>query len=85
MKRTNLTTSSRSFREDTLPFKLYQKAKKFGVWNPRDINFSQDIEDWKSFTSIERSFITDNFAFPGRRRSRDIGFTSAYYDYSKGR
>ncbi|MFE4241474.1 R2-like ligand-binding oxidase [Peribacillus butanolivorans] len=57
MKRTNLTTSSRSFREDTLPFKLYQKAKKFGVWNPRDINFSQDIEDWKSFTSIEREVI----------------------------
>ncbi|MBK5441922.1 MULTISPECIES: R2-like ligand-binding oxidase [unclassified Peribacillus] len=57
MKRTNLTTSSRSFREDTLPFKLYQKAKKFGVWNPRDINFSQDIEDWKSFTSIEREVL----------------------------
>ncbi|QNU04534.1 R2-like ligand-binding oxidase [Peribacillus butanolivorans] len=57
MKRTKLTTSSRSFREDTLPFKLYQKAKKFGVWNPRDINFSQDIEDWKSFTSIEREVL----------------------------
>ncbi|MFE0504889.1 R2-like ligand-binding oxidase [Peribacillus butanolivorans] len=57
MKRTNLTTSSRSFREDILPFKLYQKAKKFGVWNPRDINFSQDIEDWKSFTSIEREVL----------------------------
>ncbi|MGE7765697.1 R2-like ligand-binding oxidase [Peribacillus sp. NPDC096540] len=57
MKRTTLTTSSRSFREDTLPFKLYQKAKKFGVWNPRDINFSQDIEDWKSFTSVEREVI----------------------------
>lgn len=57
MKRTNLTTSDRSFREDTLPFKLYQKAKKFGVWNPRDINFSQDIEDWKSFTSIEREVL----------------------------
>ncbi|MFB7642628.1 R2-like ligand-binding oxidase [Peribacillus butanolivorans] len=57
MKRTNLTTSIRSFREDTLPFKLYQKAKKFGVWNPRDINFSQDIEDWKSFTSIEREVL----------------------------
>ncbi|MFF5395918.1 R2-like ligand-binding oxidase [Peribacillus butanolivorans] len=57
MKRTNLTISSRSFREDTLPFKLYQKAKKFGVWNPRDINFSQDIEDWKSFTSNEREVL----------------------------
>ncbi|WHY54415.1 R2-like ligand-binding oxidase [Peribacillus simplex] len=57
MKRMNLTTTSRSFREDTLPFKLYQKAKKFGIWNPRDIDFSQDKEDWKSFTDIERQVL----------------------------
>ncbi|MFF2858147.1 ribonucleotide-diphosphate reductase, partial [Peribacillus sp. NPDC058002] len=54
MKRMNLTTTSRSFKEDSLPFKLYQKAKKFGIWNPRDIDFNQDKEDWKSFTDIER-------------------------------
>ncbi|MEK4011880.1 R2-like ligand-binding oxidase [Peribacillus sp. FSL M8-0224] len=57
MKRKSLTTTSRSFREDTLPFKLYQKAKKFGIWNPRDIDFSQDKEDWKSFTDIEREVL----------------------------
>ncbi|MDM5294544.1 R2-like ligand-binding oxidase [Peribacillus simplex] len=57
MKRKNLTTTSRSFREDTLPFKLYQKAKKFGIWNPRDIDFSQDKEDWKSFTDNEREVL----------------------------
>ncbi|MFJ7509096.1 MULTISPECIES: R2-like ligand-binding oxidase [Bacillaceae] len=57
MKRMNLTTTSRSFREGSLPFKLYQKAKKFGIWNPRDIDFSQDKEDWKSFTDIERQVL----------------------------
>ncbi|MFJ7756029.1 R2-like ligand-binding oxidase [Peribacillus muralis] len=57
MKRMGLTTTSRSFREDILPFKLYQKAKKFGMWNPRDIDFSQDKEDWKSFTDIEREVL----------------------------
>ncbi|PAK41863.1 R2-like ligand-binding oxidase [Peribacillus simplex] len=57
MKRKSLMTTSRSFREDTLPFKLYQKAKKFGIWNPRDIDFSQDKEDWKSFTDIEREVL----------------------------
>ncbi|WP_260288276.1 R2-like ligand-binding oxidase [Peribacillus aracenensis] len=57
MKRMNLTTTSRSFKEDSLPFKLYQKAKKFGIWNPRDIDFNQDKEDWKSFTDIERQVL----------------------------
>ncbi|WP_347939625.1 R2-like ligand-binding oxidase [Peribacillus simplex] len=57
MKRMNLTTTSRSFKESSLPFKLYQKAKKFGIWNPRDIDFSQDKEDWKSFTDIERQVL----------------------------
>lgn len=57
MKRMNLTTTSRSFKEDSLPFKLYQKAKKFGIWNPRDIDFDQDKEDWKSFTDIERQVL----------------------------
>ncbi|MGE7760105.1 R2-like ligand-binding oxidase [Peribacillus sp. NPDC097895] len=57
MKRETLSTTTRSFREDTLPFKLYQKAKKFGIWNPRDIDFGQDKEDWKSFTNIEREVL----------------------------
>ncbi|CAH0151668.1 R2-like ligand binding oxidase [Peribacillus sp. Bi96] len=57
MKRKTLSTTTRSFREDTLPFKLYQKAKKFGIWNPRDIDFSQDKEDWNSFTDIEREVL----------------------------
>lgn len=41
-----ITTSERGFQEDSLPFRLYQKAKKFGVWNPADIDFRQDVEHW---------------------------------------
>ncbi|WP_077212876.1 R2-like ligand-binding oxidase [Bacillus dakarensis] len=41
-----ITTSERGLQEESLPFRLYQKAKKFGVWNPTDIDFSQDVEHW---------------------------------------
>ncbi|TLS36220.1 R2-like ligand-binding oxidase [Pseudalkalibacillus caeni] len=43
-----ITTSKRGLREDSFPYRLYQKAKKFGTWNPSDIDFSKDKEDWKT-------------------------------------
>lgn len=49
-----LTTSKRGLIEDSLPFRLYQKAKKFGVWNPTDIDFSQDVKDWKTLEPEQR-------------------------------
>lgn len=45
-KRKILTTSSRGLLEDSFPYRLYQKAKRLGVWNPADIDFRQDIIDW---------------------------------------
>lgn len=52
-----LTTSRRGLNEDSLPFKLFQKAKKFGVWNPTDIDFSIDREDWKTLTNDQQEDI----------------------------
>lgn len=37
--------------------KLYHKAKKLGVWNPLDIDFTKDKEDWKKLTQIEQEYI----------------------------
>lgn len=42
-----ITTSSTGLRRELLPYRLYEKAKRLGVWNPRDIDFSKDINDWK--------------------------------------
>lgn len=56
-ERVILTTSSRGIQEDSLPYRLYQKAKKFGVWNPMDIDFSQDAEDWKKLNDEQREAI----------------------------
>jgi ribonucleoside-diphosphate reductase beta chain len=48
------TTSSRGLRHDILPMRLYQKAKKLGVWDPQSIDFSQDMLDWQRCTDQEK-------------------------------
>lgn len=48
------TTSARGLRHDLLPMRLYHKAKKLGVWDPRDIDFSQDIIDWQNCSEAEQ-------------------------------
>jgi ribonucleoside-diphosphate reductase beta chain len=48
------TTSKRGLRQETLPYRLYEKAKRFGVWNPREIDFRQDQEDWLQLTEEQR-------------------------------
>ncbi|HEU5378152.1 MAG TPA: ribonucleotide-diphosphate reductase, partial [Ktedonobacteraceae bacterium] len=54
---TFLTTSERGLRHDILPMRLYHKAKRLGVWDPRSIDFSQDIQDWQHFNDDERRAI----------------------------
>lgn len=51
------TTSSRGLRHDILPMRLYHKAKKLGIWDPRSIDFSQDILDWQRCTDPEKETI----------------------------
>ncbi len=46
-RRTILTTSARGLQEDSFPYRLYQKAKRVGTWNPEDIDFSKDASDWQ--------------------------------------
>src|SRR5229473_6073484 len=47
------TTSTRGLRHDILPMRLYHKAKKLGIWDPRSIDFSQDMLDWQRCTDEE--------------------------------
>ncbi|HEX6796367.1 MAG TPA: R2-like ligand-binding oxidase [Ktedonobacterales bacterium] len=48
------TTSERGLRQDLPPMRLWHKAKKLGIWNPQDIDFTQDIEDWQTLTDMQR-------------------------------
>ncbi len=45
-RRTYTTLTKRGLRHDTLPMRLYHKAKKLGTWDPRDIDLTQDRQDW---------------------------------------
>ncbi|CAH0344049.1 R2-like ligand-binding oxidase [Bacillus sp. CECT 9360] len=56
-QRTILTTSKRGLLEDSLPFRLFQKAKRFGVWNPTDIDLTQDAKDWSTFSAEQKEGI----------------------------
>lgn len=51
------TTSSQGLRRDLPPMRLWSKAKRRGIWNPDDIDFSQDIEDWRNMDDLERKVI----------------------------
>ena len=37
--------------------RLWHKAKKLGIWNPRDIDFSRDILDWQAMSERQRTGI----------------------------
>lgn len=56
-ERIMLTTSSRGILEDSFPYRLYEKAKRFGIWNPRDIDLSKDAEDWKKMNDEQQEGI----------------------------
>jgi ribonucleoside-diphosphate reductase beta chain len=47
-------TVERGLDADSLPMRLYEKAKRLGVWNPSDIDFARDRADWANLTDEER-------------------------------
>jgi ribonucleoside-diphosphate reductase beta chain len=55
--RTLLTTSPRGLDWSHPALRLWRKAKKHGVWDPDDIDFSRDREDWAGMTDGEREVV----------------------------
>ncbi|MCQ3929749.1 MAG: R2-like ligand-binding oxidase [Chloroflexi bacterium] len=53
----SFVTTTRGLRRETPPMRLFEKAKRFGIWNPSEIDFSQDVEDWKRLTPDEKDVI----------------------------
>jgi ribonucleoside-diphosphate reductase beta chain len=49
------TTSPQGLRYDLPPMRLWQKAKQLGIWNPQDLDFHQDREDWQRLTDLQRT------------------------------
>ncbi|OCA86642.1 R2-like ligand-binding oxidase [Bacillus sp. FJAT-27986] len=55
-------TTKQMIKKDSLPYRLYQKAKRHGIWNPVDIDFSQDKEDWKKLSPDQQQEVLIQFA-----------------------
>ncbi len=51
------TTTSRGLDRTTPPMRLFEKAKRYGVWNPSDIDFRQDASDWRRLSTLEQEVL----------------------------
>src|SRR5262245_49269492 len=51
------TTSVRGLRWDSVPMRLWQKAKRLGFWDPATIDLTVDRQQWNGFDDQEREFI----------------------------
>jgi ribonucleoside-diphosphate reductase beta chain len=49
-----LTTSPRGLNREHPALKMFQKAKKLGVWDPAAIDLTQDRADWQTFTDEQK-------------------------------
>jgi ribonucleoside-diphosphate reductase beta chain len=52
-----VTTSRQGLNNDSVPMRLWHKAKRLGVWNPADIDFSRDMADWQGLNATERDLL----------------------------
>lgn len=43
---------------DSFPLRLYDKAKRLGVWDPSDVDFRRDREQWLELADDERGALT---------------------------
>jgi ribonucleoside-diphosphate reductase beta chain len=53
----SFVTTGRGLRRDEPAMRLYEKAKRLGVWNPSDIDFSADVRDWQALDERERDLL----------------------------
>ncbi|AWX59178.1 R2-like ligand-binding oxidase [Brevibacillus brevis] len=49
-----VSTSQKGLNQELLPYQLYQKAKRYGIWNPQDIDFTQDREDYANMNPEQK-------------------------------
>jgi len=57
MSHDSFTTTTRGLNRDLPPMRLYEKAKRLGIWNPSDIDLSQDQADWMRRNDEEKDLV----------------------------
>jgi len=49
-----ITTSTQGLNREHPAMKMFQKAKKLGIWDPAAIDLTQDRADWQTFTDEQK-------------------------------
>ncbi len=57
MSHQTFKTTTHGLDRASPPMKLFEKAKKYGIWNPSDIDFTQDKADWGKLSPDEQDVI----------------------------
>jgi ribonucleoside-diphosphate reductase beta chain len=57
MSHNSFATTTRGLDRSLPPMRLYEKAKRLGIWNPSDIDLSKDKSDWATLQSDEKDLI----------------------------
>lgn len=57
MHRDTMITTTAGLNRQSPPMRLFEKAKRLGVWNPSELNFGRDRADWLSLTSGEQTLL----------------------------
>lgn len=51
------STSAQGLNQNSFVTRLWHKAKRLGVWDPMDIDFTQDRQDWLALAPEEREVL----------------------------
>ncbi|MEZ4770625.1 MAG: R2-like ligand-binding oxidase [Caldilineales bacterium] len=51
------TTATLGLHRETPPMRLFEKAKRFGVWNPAEIDLRRDAADWRTLSADEQRIL----------------------------
>lgn len=54
---TQFVTTTRGLRRDLPPLRLFEKAKKFGIWNPSEIDLTRDMAEWQTLAPDEKDVL----------------------------
>ncbi|MCU0511134.1 MAG: R2-like ligand-binding oxidase [Anaerolineae bacterium] len=57
-KHTAFVTTTRGLNRQLPPMKLFEKAKKYGIWNPSELDMTQDRQDWLRLKPDEQRILT---------------------------
>jgi ribonucleoside-diphosphate reductase beta chain len=53
----SFATTTRGLDRSLPPMRFYEKAKRFGIWNPSDIDLTRDKADWSTLKDDEKDLI----------------------------